>query len=166
MTKDQRERFFKHFRETYCDAVMTSKGPEYSKGSGGKELDVNANFKLVADLLDGAPVDALTAAMVYALKHVASLCRYVVTREEGSENIYNRLGDLSNYMGIMASLIAEAEAEPPQRQQEYRMASAAQTLKEFEDKVEVGMNVVAQELTEKRAEIFKNGDRKWQTKRN
>jgi hypothetical protein len=106
MTATEREAFITRFR-AIRDHAMDTKGVEYAKGSGD-DVEINANFKLVALLLKGAPVDPVTVAAVYWLKHVAAVCRFVVTRERGSEPLMGRLGDAANYIEIMASLMEEA----------------------------------------------------------
>lgn len=121
MNQQERADFIKEFDAQYCNAVMEDKGRTYSEGSGGGAEDVHANFSLVASLLNGAPMDDLTVAAVYFLKHVASICRFVVTREEDSEGINGRLGDGRNYLAIMAALIREADTL---RQEELKLGMA------------------------------------------
>jgi hypothetical protein len=104
-----RVRVFERLRSAE-DSIMVGKGAEYTMGSE----DVNANFKLVASLLDGAPLDDLTVAAVYMLKHLCSVCDYVVRRPStppSGEGIEGRISDLRNYAGIIMSIIEEHQTE-------------------------------------------------------
>lgn len=102
MTTTERAKFVQDFLETHCLPVMASKGAEYSRG----EVDVNSNFKRVGE---GLGISPLKAALVYAAKHWDSIVNYV--KNDGkvnlSEPIEGRLGDMLNYILIIASLIEE-----------------------------------------------------------
>lgn len=101
MTSAERAKFVEQFLSEHCLKVMTGKGAEYSRG----ELDVNSNFKRVAGSIGSDP---LTVSYVYAAKHWDSISNYVKTRTIPSgEPINGRLGDMINYMLILASLIEE-----------------------------------------------------------
>lgn len=77
--------------------ILAVKGPDYA---GHGEDNRLANFETIAELLKGAPIDALTIAAVYWLKHVFAICTYVRTRREGSEPMPGRWADERNYNGL------------------------------------------------------------------
>lgn len=107
MTQTERAAFVENFLSTYCLPVMASKGGEYSRG----EADVNSNFKRVGE---GSGISALKTAYVYAAKHWDSISNYV--KNDGkvalTEPIEGRLGDMLNYILILASLIEEEKPTP------------------------------------------------------
>lgn len=80
-----------------AEAILVAKGPDYA---GHGEDNRLANFETIAELLKGAPVDALTVAAVYWLKHVFAICTYVRTRREGSEPMPGRWQDERNYNAL------------------------------------------------------------------
>lgn len=103
MNAAQRDKFISEFLQTHSDAVLHTKGTEYSRG----EEDVNSNFKRVAIAIGADPVQI---AFVYLMKHLDSIAFYVKTRESPSgEHIYGRIGDAINYLLILAALINEEE---------------------------------------------------------
>lgn len=107
MTSDQRAKFVEDFLAKHTVSVMAGKGKEYSRG----EDDVNSNFKRVGQ---SSGLDPLTVAYVYAAKHWDSISNYVKNRNTPSgEPIEGRLGDLINYMLILASLIEETKVWGP-----------------------------------------------------
>ena len=84
-----------------CLGLLKDKGLEYSRG----EVDVNSNFKRVAESVGSDPV---TVAYVYLAKHLDSIANFVKTRETPSgEPIEGRIADAINYLAIMGSLIEE-----------------------------------------------------------
>ena len=80
-----------------ANSILKAKGPEYA---GHGEDNRLANFETIAELLRGAPIDALTVAAVYWLKHVFAICTYVRTRQEGSEPMFGRWADERNYNAL------------------------------------------------------------------
>ena len=80
-----------------ANSILKAKGPEYA---GHGEDNRLANFETIAELLRGAPIDALTVAAVYWLKHVFAICTYVRTRREGSEPMFGRWADERNYNAL------------------------------------------------------------------
>lgn len=105
MTPEGRARLLKQLQDAES-LVMADKTKEYAQ-----EENVNANFELVSSLLRGAPVDELTVVATYLLKHIASICNYVVSRWDppSGEPIAGRLVDARNYLAILYSLIEEGE---------------------------------------------------------
>lgn len=92
------------------DTIMKFKGADYADGTGLGD-DRLANFKLVSLLLDGAPVDPVTACAVYWLKHVISICRTVRERGIGSEPLSGRFDDEANYNVLLRAAVQEVNPE-------------------------------------------------------
>jgi len=92
-----------------ADGILLSKGPDYASHDGDNRL---ANFELVAQLLKGAPIDAMTTAAVYWLKHVLAICTYIRNRRPGSEPILGRFADERNYNALLwTCLLASVEQD-------------------------------------------------------
>lgn len=106
MTAAERSAFVTNFLEKWSFPVLVSKGGEYSRG----EVDVNSNFKRVAE---GLGITPEKAAFVYAAKHWDSITNFI--KNDGKVNltepIEGRLGDMLNYILIIASLIEESQNE-------------------------------------------------------
>jgi len=102
MTLQERAKFVQNFIDTHVTPVMVSKGKEYSAGVD----DANANFKRTGSALG---VDPLSVAFIFASKHWDSITNYVKTGGKGTltEPIEGRLGDLINYLLILATIIDE-----------------------------------------------------------
>lgn len=81
-----------------ADGILLAKGPDYASHAGDNRL---ANFELVAQLLQGAPIDATTVASVYWLKHVLAICTFIRNRRPGSEPILGRFADERNYNALL-----------------------------------------------------------------
>ena len=81
-----------------ANGILAAKGPEYAGHGGDNRL---ANFETIEVLLRGAPVDALTVAAVYWLKHVLAICTYIRTRKEGVESLESRFADERNYNALL-----------------------------------------------------------------
>ena len=86
--------------------ILAAKGPEYAGHGGDNRL---ANFETIEVLLRGAPVDALTVAAVYWLKHVLAICTYIRTRKEGVESLESRFADESNYNALLWACVKSLE---------------------------------------------------------
>ena len=87
-----------------ADGILLAKGPDYASHAGDNRL---ANFELVAQLLQGAPIDATTVCAVYWLKHVVAICTFIRNRRPGSEPILGRFADDRNYNALLwACLVA------------------------------------------------------------
>jgi len=94
------EQWFKERKE-----IMVPKGVEYTISSDDKL----ANFKRVATRVGLNP---LNVAMIYTLKHVDSLCNFVKTGKEASdEGIEGRIMDIQNYMDLIRAIILEQRRE-------------------------------------------------------
>ena len=92
-----------------ADDILLAKGPDYASHAGDNRL---ANFESVAQLLKGAPIDAVTVAAVYWLKHVFAICTYIRNRRPGSEPILGRFADERNYNALLwACLLASTEQD-------------------------------------------------------
>ena len=89
--------------------IRDSKGKEYSH-----DQDTLDNFKRNANRLGGTPEGTL---MVYAVKHIDSICRFVTQLNSGkklediekelSEPIFGRIEDAINYLSLLYALIHE-----------------------------------------------------------
>jgi hypothetical protein len=82
---------------TEADSILRIKGPDYAGHGQDNRL---ANFETIAELLKGAPIDAMTVAAIYWLKHVFAICTFVRTRKEGSEPMLGRWADERNYNAL------------------------------------------------------------------
>lgn len=86
--------------------LLLNKGADYTAGK--KDADAYANFRIVADLLEGAPITPYTVAMVYALKHVCSLLTFAKTgKQESGEGLRGRHMDARNYFFILNELVPD-----------------------------------------------------------
>jgi hypothetical protein len=89
--------------------LLLNKGADYTAGQ--KDADAYANFRIISDLLKGAPITPYTIAMVYALKHMLSLITFAKTgKQESGEGLRGRHMDLRNYVFILNELVADHEA--------------------------------------------------------
>ena len=109
------------------DILLSIKGYDYARVDTDDAFgDVNRlrNFEVIAGLLGGAPMDAITVCAVYWLKHVLALCTYIATRRLESEPLASRFTDLQNYGYLLEANIRAASdgadeedaldaAEPP-----------------------------------------------------
>ena len=87
-------------------ALLLNKGADYTAGQ--KDVDAYANFRLVAELLAGAPSTSYTVALVYALKHVFSLITFAKTgKQESGEGLRGRHMDARNYFFILNELVPD-----------------------------------------------------------
>lgn len=86
--------------------LLLDKGADYTAGK--KDQDAYANFRLVAMLLEGAPITPYTVAMVYKLKHIFSLLTFCKTgRQESGEGLEGRHMDDRNYSFILNELVPD-----------------------------------------------------------
>jgi len=106
------EAFYAHLNELDEEAndILEVKGPDYA---GHGEDNRLANFETVAGLLKGAPIDAMTIAAVYWLKHVFAICTFVRTRKEGSEPMMGRWADERNYNALMWACYQDLPSQKP-----------------------------------------------------
>lgn len=89
--------------------LLLNKGADYTAGQ--KDADAYANFRIISDLLKGAPITPYTIAMVYTLKHVLSLITFAKTgKQESGEGLRGRHMDLRNYVFILNELVADHNA--------------------------------------------------------
>ena len=90
------------------DLLLSIKGQDYARIYDGQVLgEANRlrNFEVIADLLKGAPVDALTVAAIYWLKHVLAICTYVADRMPGAEPLGSRFSDVNNYSYLLEACV-------------------------------------------------------------
>jgi len=86
--------------------LLLDKGADYTAGK--KDQDAYANFRLVATLLEGAPITPYTVAMIYKLKHVFSLLTFCKTGiQESGEGLEGRHMDDRNYTFILNELVPD-----------------------------------------------------------
>ena len=100
----ERNLFIEKFQETQRE-ILRAKGNDYAAGMANQEG--NANFQLVAELLEGAPMDELTVWAVYFLKHVCSIVTFIRTRNLESEGLAGRFHDIANYANIGHTICIE-----------------------------------------------------------
>jgi len=99
--------------------LFDTKGADYAEGYeeavGATEVDRLANFKLVASLLKGAPLDATTVCAVYWIKHVTAILKGVRDRRVDSEELLGRFFDERNYSLLLEANLTETNPElvPP-----------------------------------------------------
>jgi len=95
--------FFKWAEETFNEemSIMQDKGKEYTISNEDKLK----NFKSIAERTHSDPKLVLC---VYLLKHIDSICNYVVDgREASDEAIEGRLMDARNYLLLLGAIIKE-----------------------------------------------------------
>jgi len=138
--------------------LLLNKGADYTAGK--KDADAYANFRIIADLLDGAPITPYTVAMVYALKHVLSLITFCKTgKQESGEGLRGRHMDARNYFFILNELI-------PDHLNSFEKEAMAAKVNELLDAVaninlaDYGTTIVEDPLTGA-AEYFDEDDQKW-----
>jgi hypothetical protein len=86
--------------------LLLNKGADYT--AGRKDADAYANFRIIADLLKGAPITPYTVAMIYGLKHVLSLITFAKTgKQESGEGLRGRHMDARNYYFILNELVPD-----------------------------------------------------------
>ena len=88
------------------DLLLSIKGQDYARADKDNRL---RNFELIADLLAGAPMDAVTVCAIYWLKHVLAICTYVATRKLESEDLDSRFTDNQNYGYLLEACVASQE---------------------------------------------------------
>lgn len=87
-------------------AILLGKGHDYTAGQA--EKDAYANFRIIADLLDGAPITPYTVCMIYFLKHVFSLITFTKTGvQESGEGLRGRHLDVADYAFILDQLVPD-----------------------------------------------------------
>jgi len=102
--KDRQEEFKKFTEEQ--SKVLLGKGHDYTAGKA--ESDAYANFRIIAMLLEGAPITPYTIAMIYKLKHLFSLLTFIKTgKQESGEGLLGRHIDDSNYTFILSQLVED-----------------------------------------------------------
>jgi len=105
ITVRQRQRNFLKFAQEQSKLLM-NKGNDYTAGK--KDEDSYANFRIIAELMDGAPVTPYTVAMIYMLKHVFSLITFAKTGvQDSGEGLEGRHLDISNYVFILSELVED-----------------------------------------------------------
>ncbi|MBT7900293.1 MAG: hypothetical protein HN601_05025 [Candidatus Marinimicrobia bacterium] len=83
------------------NTIMLQKGKEYTIS----HEDKFQNFKSIGKRLKLKPE---MIAIVYLLKHIDSICNYVITGAESSnEPIRGRIQDARNYLLLLGGLITE-----------------------------------------------------------
>jgi hypothetical protein len=86
--------------------LLLNKGADYTAGK--KDADAYANFRIIADLLKGAPITPYTVALIYGLKHVLSLITFAITgKQESGEGLRGRHMDARNYFFILNELVPD-----------------------------------------------------------
>lgn len=99
--KERQEEFKKFSGEQ--GVILLGKGHDYT--AGRSEEDAYANFRIIADLLKGAPITSYTVTLIYFLKHVLSLITYAKKgRQESGEGLRGRHLDVANYAFILDQL--------------------------------------------------------------
>jgi hypothetical protein len=97
-----RQAAFEEFSEEQAKTLI-GKGHDYTAGRA--EEDSYANFRIIADLLKGAPITPYTVAMIYMLKHTFSLITFAKTgKQESGEGLRGRHIDQANYTFILDQL--------------------------------------------------------------
>jgi hypothetical protein len=105
MTVSERGEFARKFLEDHCLSVLAAKGKEY--GSGG-EPSANLNFHAAAEDIGSEAVDHMVVAQIYMQKHWRAVQAWLRNRRvQSNEPIQSRIGDLINYLLIIASMIEE-----------------------------------------------------------
>lgn len=107
MNSAERSEAFKKFVAEQTE-ILEAKNKDYSAGNSDK--DANYNFRLIAEIMDGAPWTPYSVAMVYKLKHVLSMIAFAKTGKVESEGIHGRHHDDANYTFIM-DLLAKDHTE-------------------------------------------------------
>ena len=83
--------------------TLIDKGHDYTAGRA--EEDSYANFRIIADLMKGAPITPYTVAMIYMLKHTFSLITFAkMGKQESGEGLRGRHIDQANYTFILDQL--------------------------------------------------------------
>lgn len=85
-------------------ALLFNKNADYAS----KE-DALSNFKQLAKLLGTSPEQIL---IVYLMKHISSILRYVRDKKLSSEPIESRIHDVRVYMLLLAALIEDGAQKP------------------------------------------------------
>ncbi len=86
--------------------ILLGKGSDYTAGRADE--DAYANFRIIADLMKGAPWTPMTVAMVYELKHLLSIVTFAKTgRQESGEGLEGRFLDRANYTFIERQLVPD-----------------------------------------------------------
>ena len=83
--------------------ILQRKGHDYAAGEA--EVNGNENFRIIAELLKGAPMDETTVWAVYFLKPVLSVVTFVRTRRVESEGMEGRMNDIAKYANIFRTLL-------------------------------------------------------------
>lgn len=97
-----RQAAFEGFSKEQAETLI-GKGHDYTAGRA--EEDSYANFRIIADLLKGAPITPYTVAMIYMLKHTFSLITFAKTgKQESGEGLRGRHIDQANYTFILDQL--------------------------------------------------------------
>ena len=97
-----RQAAFEKFSSEQAETLI-GKGHDYTAGNA--EQDSYANFRIIADLLKGAPITPYTVAMIYMLKHTFSLITFAKTgKQESGEGLRGRHIDQANYTFILEQL--------------------------------------------------------------
>jgi hypothetical protein len=130
-----------HWRE---EKILNTKGKDYAK-----EGDRLSNFKAVAELLSGAPMDSYTVGAVYFLKHVISIMNHVRTRRLESEPIEMRFADSRNYILLLQALNEETDTS-----ERLKEAPTEEDLNEAAEAL-VGKDPIGRQLVNK---LFGRGD--------
>lgn len=100
-----RQEAFAKFSKEQAD-ILVGKGHDYTAGQA--DVDAYANFRIIAQLLDGVQITPYTVALIYALKHVFSLLTFAKTgRQESGEGLRGRHIDVANYSFILDQLIPD-----------------------------------------------------------
>lgn len=83
--------------------IMFTKGKEYTIS----DEDKLKNFKSVAERVGMRPQQV---ALIYLLKHIDSICNYVQTGKEASdEPIAGRFRDARNYLLLLRAIVGEEQ---------------------------------------------------------
>jgi len=86
--------------------ILLGKGHDYTAGKDDE--DAYTNFRVIADLLEGAPITAYTICMIYFLKHVFSLITFTKRgKQESGEGLRGRHLDVADYAFILDQLVPD-----------------------------------------------------------
>jgi hypothetical protein len=97
------------FIDKHCLPLLDTKGHDYTAGNAekGEEPDALANFKEIANALQGRGVDKYDVWYVYFAKHLDALKTWLNDRRVRSEPLQGRIADLVNYLLILVALLEE-----------------------------------------------------------
>jgi hypothetical protein len=97
-----RNEYIENFFKEHCLSVLKTKGADYTEGLA--KPSPNANFQVVADMIDNQAVTKYTVWLVYFTKHLTALLKWLKKGTLASEPIEGRIADMVNYLLILQSM--------------------------------------------------------------